>query len=62
MASGTFSTRFNEANSVENFIRDLLAGVPKSVRDSRKAYGRDSAAKVEQDIEGALKRIVEHCT
>ncbi len=35
---------FNEANSVENFIRDLLAGVPKSVRDSREGYGRDSAA------------------
>jgi type I restriction enzyme R subunit len=35
---------FNEANSVENFIRDLLAGPLKSVRDSREGYGRDSAA------------------
>jgi type I restriction enzyme R subunit len=35
---------FNEANSVENFIRDLLAGVPKSIRDSREGYGSDSAA------------------
>jgi hypothetical protein len=56
------SSKFNEANSVESFIRDLLAGVPKSVRDSREGYGRDSVAKVEQDIEGALKRNVEHCT
>jgi type I restriction enzyme, R subunit len=35
---------FNEANSVENFIRDLLAGKPVQVRDNRAAYGRDSAA------------------
>jgi hypothetical protein len=26
---------FNEANSVENFIRDLLAGVPKMALVSR---------------------------
>ena len=35
---------FNEANAVENFIRDLLAGVPKTMRDSREGFGRDSAA------------------
>ena len=41
---------FNEANSVENFIRDLLDGVPKSIRDSREAYGRDSAALSATDL------------
>ena len=35
---------FNEANSVETFIRDILAGAPKSIRDRREGYGRDSAA------------------
>ncbi|RRR74464.1 MAG: type I restriction endonuclease subunit R [Candidatus Viridilinea halotolerans] len=35
---------FNEANSVEHFIRDLLAGKPKQTRDAREGYGRDSAA------------------
>lgn len=35
---------FNEANSVENFIRDLLAGKPKQTRDSGIAYRTDSTA------------------
>ena len=35
---------FNEANAVENFIRDLLAGKPRQTRDSGIPYGTDSAA------------------
>jgi type I restriction enzyme R subunit len=35
---------FNEANAVENFIRDLLAGKPKQTRDGGIPYGTDSAA------------------
>ena len=35
---------FNESNSVEEFIRDLLCGVSRTLREPSASYGRDSAA------------------